>query len=191
MLDADDYFVPAALRLLREPLDRDPGLGFTYGIAHFFGDWEGDLRFPPYDPYKLIYRHIIGSTALMRRELFEQVGGFDPDITGYEDWDFWLGALGMGWRGQNVDAVTFMYRRHGSTMYTGARAQYRKWYRLLQRKHRDLYASGRAAAACRRVRPQPGWKGGLSLVVGSAAIAGPRGRSAPGASLACRRRRVT
>ncbi len=140
VLDADDHLVPAALALLREPLDRDPGVGFSYGLARFFGDWEGDLRFPPYDPYKLLYRHIIGLTALMRRELFEQTGGFDAQISAYEDWDFWLGALGKGWRGQNIDAVTLMYRRHGSTNYTGARAQYRKSYRLLRRKHRDLYA---------------------------------------------------
>ena len=149
------------------------------------------MRFPPYDPYKLIYRHIIGSTALMRRELFEQVGGFDPDITGYEDWDFWLSALHNGWRGENVDAVTFMYRRHGSTMYTGARAQYRKWYRLLQRKHRDLYASAGRRRLAAESDLRPDWEGGLSLVVGSAAVAGSRGRSAPGASLACGRRGVT
>ena len=141
VLDADDHLVPTALALLREPLDRDPRAGFTYGVTRFFGDWEGDLRFPPYDPYKLLYRHIIGSTALMRRELFEQVGGFDPAFTAYEDWAFWLDALAKGWRGQNVDAVTFMYRRHGSTRHIGARAQYRKWYRVLRRKHRELYAS--------------------------------------------------
>ena len=158
MLDADDYFVPAALRSLREPLDRDPGLGFTYGIAHFFGDWEGDLRFPPYDPYKLIYRHIVGSTALMRRELFEQVGGFDPDITGYEDWDFWLGALGSGWRGRNVDAVTFMYRRHGSTMYTGARRPISQVVSPAPPQASGPLRIRRAAPARRRVGPRPSGK---------------------------------
>ena len=46
VLDADDRLAPAALSLLRKPLDRDPRLGFTYGIAQFFGEWEGSLRFP-------------------------------------------------------------------------------------------------------------------------------------------------
>ncbi len=147
VLDADDRLPPDALTLMRQPLDRDPKLGYSYGMAQFFGAWEGTLRMPPYDPYKLLYRHIVGSTALMRRELFDDVGGFDPEFT-YEDWEFWIHALAHGWRGQNVDAVTLLYRRHGATMYTGARAQYRMWYRKLRHKHSELYGrAGRRALA--------------------------------------------
>jgi glycosyltransferase involved in cell wall biosynthesis len=141
VLDADDRLVPESLSRLRAPLDADPALGFSYGIARFFGLWEGELTFPPYDPYKLLYRHIIGSTALMRRELFESVGGFDPAFPAYEDWEFWLHALAQGWRGTKVDAVSFQYRRHGSTtMNFAARAQYRTWYRRVRDKHSELYS---------------------------------------------------
>lgn len=141
VLDADDRLAPGALRALREPLDRDRQLGFSYGITRFFGDWEGELRFPAFDPYKLIYRHIIGSTALMRRELFEDVGGFDPAFSaGYEDWEFWVHALERGWRGHRVEVLTFLYRRHGATMNAGARAQYHSWFRRLRRKHAVLYS---------------------------------------------------
>jgi glycosyltransferase involved in cell wall biosynthesis len=143
VLDADDRLARGALQALRGPLDGDPRLGFSYGITHFFGDWEGELRFPPFDPYKLLYRHIIGSTALMRRELFEDVGGFDPAFAcGYEDWEFWVHALGRGWRGRRVEVLTFLYRRHGPTMNAGARADYHSWFRRLRRKHAELY--GRA-----------------------------------------------
>lgn len=141
-LDADDLLPPTSLADLRSPLDGDSGIGFTYGITRFFGEWEGELKFPPYDPYRLIYRHIIGSTALMRREVFESVGGYDPDFAGYEDWDFWVNALSHGWRGHKVDKVTFLYRRRGSTMISRARADYHMWFRRLRRKHRVLYSRG-------------------------------------------------
>jgi glycosyltransferase involved in cell wall biosynthesis len=141
VLDADDKLLPGALALMRAPLDRDPELGFAYGVAQFFGAWEGEMRFPAYDPYKLLYRHIIGSTALMRRELFEQVDGFDPVFSAYEDWEFWLHALAAGWRGHNVQVPTFLYRRHATTtMNFAARASYRSWFRRLRRKHAALYA---------------------------------------------------
>ena len=78
----------------------------------FFGDWEGELRFPPYDPYALLYRHTIGLSALARREVFEDTGGFDPDFRQFEDWELWVNALAHGWRGKQVDAVTVEYRRH-------------------------------------------------------------------------------
>jgi len=32
--------ISAASGLLREPLERDPSLGFSYGQMRFFGDWE-------------------------------------------------------------------------------------------------------------------------------------------------------
>ena len=100
VLDADDCLAPAALRLLREPLDRDSNLGFSYGLTRFFGRWEGTLRLPAYDPYKLLYRSLVGATALIRRELLADVGGFDPGFSGYEDWEFWLHALAEGWQGR-------------------------------------------------------------------------------------------
>ena len=56
----------------------------------FFGDWEGELRFPPYDPYALLYRHTIGLSALVRRQVLEDTGGFDPGLRPVRG----LGALG-------------------------------------------------------------------------------------------------
>jgi glycosyltransferase involved in cell wall biosynthesis len=140
ILDADDRLRPRALTVLREPLDADRTLGFAYGITRFFGLWEGEMTMPPYDAYKLLYRHTIGATALMRRELVDAVGGFDPEFRGYEDWEFWLHALGEGWRGRRVGEVTLEYRRHGSTKLRSDRVQYRHWYRRLREKHAALYA---------------------------------------------------
>ncbi len=139
-VDADDRLPPGALRALREPLDREPDVGFAYGTTRFFGEWEGEMRMPPFDPYRMLYRHTIGPVALTRRTLFEDVGGYDSVFNGLEDWEFWLHAIERGWRGRQVDAVTFDYRRHGATMVIGARQNYRYYRRELRRKHAALYA---------------------------------------------------
>jgi glycosyltransferase involved in cell wall biosynthesis len=139
-LDADDRLAADALERLRAPLIASPGLGFSYGIMRFFGAWDGVMKMPSYDPYRLLYRHNIGSAALIRRELFEDVGGYDSAFTGYEDWEFWLHALARGWRGRRVEAVTLHYRRHGATRHLGARPRYRATYRQLYDKHSALYA---------------------------------------------------
>jgi glycosyltransferase involved in cell wall biosynthesis len=93
VLDADDRLAPGALEALREPLEADPQLGFAYGRMSFFGDWDGELRFPPYDPYALLYRHTIGLSALARREVFADTEGFDPEFEQFEDWEHWVNAL--------------------------------------------------------------------------------------------------
>lgn len=149
-LDADDRLLAGALRGLRRALEADPRLGFAYGRIRFIGDWEGELSMPPYDPFQLLFRHTIGATALVRRELYEETGGYDPAFAGYEDWELWLHALACGWRGRRVDAVALEYRRHEGTIYaTAARPAYRHWYRSLRIKHAQLYtrASRRRLAA--------------------------------------------
>jgi GT2 family glycosyltransferase len=147
VLDADDRLVPGTLGKLREPLEADPKLGFAYGRMRFFGDWEGELRFPPYDPYALLYRHTIGLSALARREVLEDTGGFDPDFRHFEDWELWVNALAHGWRGKQVDAVTVEYRRHARSKHSEDRREYRRAFRQLKAKHADLYRERQRFAA--------------------------------------------
>lgn len=159
-LDADDRLTGDALVRLRGALEREPELGFSYGIMRFCGAWHGVLSMPPYDPYRLLYRHNIGSAALIRRELFDDVGGYDPAFAGYEDWEFWLHALERGWRGRRVEAVTLLYRRHRPTRHYRARPHYRASFRQIRRKHRRLYRG----AARRRLRAESDLSGAGRLL---------------------------
>jgi glycosyltransferase involved in cell wall biosynthesis len=152
VVDADDRLNAGALAAMRAPLDADPRLGFAYGTMRFVGAWQGELRFPDYDAYRLLYRHTIGLSALMRRELFEDTGGFDPAFEGYEDWELWVNALAHGWQGRRIDAVTLEYRRHaGSSKLAEDRRSYRRHYAALRRKHAGLYARSRELARQGRV----------------------------------------
>jgi glycosyltransferase involved in cell wall biosynthesis len=140
VLDADDRLSRDALEILKAPLERDSSLGFAYGRAGFFEGWEGTLTFPPYDPYRLLYRHTIGLSALMRKEVAEETGGFDERFEHFEDWEFWLNALAHCWRGIQIDSVTLEYRRHGSSKLHADRRAYRRTLGELRRKHAELYA---------------------------------------------------
>jgi glycosyltransferase involved in cell wall biosynthesis len=147
VLDADDRLRPDALRILRPPLEADPALGFTYGLMRFFGHWEGILRMPPYDSYRLLYRHTIGLSALMRRQVVEDTGGFDEEFRHFEDWELWVNALEHGWQGRQMDAVTVEYRKHGDSKVGEDRRRYREMYRRLRRKHARLYADAGSLAS--------------------------------------------
>ncbi len=146
VLDADDRLAPGALGALRGPLDGDPRLGFAYGLMRFFGDWEGLLPFPRYDPYRLLYRHTIGLSALMRTDVVRDTGGFDSAFEQFEDWELWVNALAHGWRGRRVDTVTLEYRRHGATKLAADRNAYRRAFAALQTKHAGLYRGRRRLA---------------------------------------------
>ena len=139
--------------------------------------WSGKLKMPDWDPYRLLYRHTIGASALTRRELIDDVGGFDPDIRGFEDWELWLHALAKGWHGVRVPAVTILYRRQAdATNFTSARREYRRWYGAIRAKHADLYA--RRVGACARKQARDPGPGRLSLLLGPASGPGCAGAAA-------------
>jgi glycosyltransferase involved in cell wall biosynthesis len=140
VLDADDRLAPGALAAMREPLDRDPAIAYAFGFMRFFGDMNGVVRFPDFDPYRLLYRHTIGLTALARASVLEATDGFDAGFPHYEDWELWVHALAHGCEGRRVDAVTLEYRRHGGTKFAADRSHYRAAWRALRRKHAGLYA---------------------------------------------------
>jgi glycosyltransferase involved in cell wall biosynthesis len=140
VLDADDRLAPGALAALRETLDRDERLGYAFGFMRFFGDMSGIVRFPAFDPYRLLYRHTIGLTALARIDVLRATGGYDAGFPHYEDWELWVHALAHGFEGRRIDAVALEYRRHADTKFAADRRRYRSAWRALRRKHAELYA---------------------------------------------------
>jgi glycosyltransferase involved in cell wall biosynthesis len=147
VLDADDRLAPGALAALRAGLAAAPGASFAYGHQRFLGELGGVMRFPQYDPLRLLDRHLIGPTALMRRELLRDTGGYDPAFALFEDWELWVAALAHGHRGVLVDAVTHEYRRHSGSKLSRDRRRYREFRRQMRAKHKLLFADRRRLAA--------------------------------------------
>lgn len=148
MVDADDRLTLDALDVLRPPLEANPDVGYCYGLMKLIGAWSGVLRFPDFDPYILLHRSIAGAQlGLVRRRCWEDAGGFDPAIDGYEDWDFCLSALERGWRGLQINRVTHEYRKHERSGEEEHRRRYRHVYRQIRAKHADLFARRKEFAA--------------------------------------------
>ena len=153
MVDADDRLHPDALDVLRPPLEANPQVGYCYGLMKLIGTWSGVLRFPDFDPYIVLHRSIAGAQlGLVRRRCWEEAGGFDPAIDGYEDWDFTLSALEKGWVGLQIDRVTHEYRKHERSGNEEHRRRYRHVYRQIRAKHADLFARRREFADADRPR---------------------------------------
>jgi glycosyltransferase involved in cell wall biosynthesis len=148
MVDADDRLTLDALDTLRPPLEANANVGYCYGLMKLIGAWSGVLRFPDFDPYILLHRSIAGAQlGLVRRACWEDAGGFDPAIDGYEDWDFCLSALESGWRGLQIPQVTHEYRKHERSGQEEHRRRYRHVYRQLRAKHAGLFARRKEFAA--------------------------------------------
>ena len=141
-LDADDTLAPSYLARTVPVLDADPALGVVYTWVGLTGRHHGTWRTGAFALPELLTRCTIHVTSLYRREVWAQVGGYDPRFEeSCEDWDFWLGAVARGWRGTCVPEALVFYRRTAGSRELAARAPgvSAGLMRRLVAKHRALY----------------------------------------------------
>lgn len=141
-LDADDYLAPTYLARTVPLLDEDTKLGVAYTWIGLTGQHTGTWKTGDLTVAALLVRCTLHVTALYRREVWADVGGYDPRfVDTAEDWDFWLAAVGRGWTGRCVPEVLAYYQRSDRSRERKARAPgvAGRVMRTLVTKHRALY----------------------------------------------------
>jgi glycosyltransferase involved in cell wall biosynthesis len=118
-----------------------PSVSHAYCQERLVEKGTGIWRVPEWDPVLLLITNLHPVTALVRRECFEAVGGFDETMrNGYEDWDLWLKFVERGWRGVRVREPLFVWRRHSdTTMIMNVIHDHEALYAAIRSRHRGLY----------------------------------------------------
>lgn len=103
-LDSDDEYLPGHLERLVAALTADPAVGLAYREAELVGPDGRVFHIAPQRPIDgaiLIEAAIENrwalSSAMVRRSVLREVGGFDEgrDLSGAEDWELWVRCLGV------------------------------------------------------------------------------------------------
>lgn len=130
-LDADDYLLPSAIQtFIRGHARHDKAYSYAhhYSISRDGRDWAM-YRPPDYnrEPRAGLKSHSTAGpnpvptmqgcnlhpiTALVPTWCLREVGGFDEDAPGFEDWTIWLRLAMAGFCGERVYGPTFVYRIH-------------------------------------------------------------------------------
>ena len=142
-LDADDRLAPD---LVREGSRRcwtgSPSVAFVSHWLETFGDERWTWMPERCDLPALLARNAVNGAALVRREAFEAVGGYDESMReGCEDWDFWLRLVEGGRSGAIIPEVLFYYRRRADSMSRSMleESAYRRPLDALVTKHAASY----------------------------------------------------
>lgn len=122
-LDADDAWHPTKLERQMAALAADPGAGLCYTRRTLIGPdglalakQPAPAALPSGDILAAVYakNFVCFSSVVIRRELFEAVGGFDPALDLAIDYDLWL-RLARHTRAAGVDEPLVLYRTgHGN-----------------------------------------------------------------------------
>ncbi|MBP6716764.1 MAG: glycosyltransferase, partial [Acidobacteria bacterium] len=116
-LDSDDLLASIFLEKTVPVLESNARLSFVYTETLFFGEKNEIWSHVDFDAALLLHRNLMTCTTLFRREMWATVGGYATNMThGYEDWDFWIGAVERGFTGTNVHLPLFLYRRKPQSM---------------------------------------------------------------------------
>src|SRR5690606_38104701 len=97
-LDSDDEVEPTYLEEMIAALEANPRAAYAHCYARLYQDIDAIWITRPFNPYwQLLGNGVIGC-VLLRRDAYEQVGGYDESMTlGNEDWEMWLRLMEAGW----------------------------------------------------------------------------------------------
>lgn len=125
-LDHDDDWYPRHLEVLVAALEADPRLGWSYSdvdeidaggalvALNTLERYAPDVHHPKTDLFTMLASDmfIFPSAAVVRRDAFIAIGGFDERLSGYEDDDLFLRLFRAGWLNWYSPQSLTRYRRH-------------------------------------------------------------------------------
>ncbi|MCC5838574.1 MAG: glycosyltransferase family 2 protein [Opitutales bacterium] len=174
ILDADDVWTPEHLSACAEAAQASDADVVHGGSQLFDSDTGRDLETRVPDDAALAtvplsvftQQYIIQpSSIVMKRALWEQVGGFDTTFQHVEDLEMWLRCLRAGAAIHYSGKVTCRYRKHASAMsgesypmaaaFARVYARHLDWEAIPRRVRRERAMAGFVAAArlCWRKKP--------------------------------------
>ena len=139
-LDADDMIEPTMLERAVGTLTAAPGVAVAFAQYQQFGEGLSIERLHEFDAALLSAWDYVPYCALYRREVWEAIGGYSPALVwGYEDWDFWLGAIERGYVMALIPEVLFLYRVRGDSMSSSAITHDAELKAILRVRHPSLF----------------------------------------------------
>ncbi|MBM3230955.1 glycosyltransferase family 2 protein [Candidatus Peregrinibacteria bacterium] len=113
-LDPDDTipadYIERCLTVLQ-----DRSVAAAYPNIQYSGERTDYAEAPGFDAEGLLRSNYIPSTALIRRQAYDLVGGYRDVPHALEDWDFYRRVVGMGYRAAKAD-TTMGYTIHAASL---------------------------------------------------------------------------
>lgn len=113
LLDHDDALHPDALALVDEALAAEPEADYLYTDEDKIdraGRHQAPFFKPDWSPERMRTQMYTCHLSVLRRDLVEQVGGFDPEFEGSQDWDLVLRVTERARKVLHVPRVLYHWR---------------------------------------------------------------------------------
>ncbi len=114
-LDADNRLRADCCAKLLAAIE-ESGAAYVYPTIQHFGASDAQISNAPYNPQRFVAGNYIDAMALVSKEAWTMVGGYDHVRYGWEDYDLWSRMAEIGLAGEWLDVVLADYRVHPQSM---------------------------------------------------------------------------
>jgi glycosyltransferase involved in cell wall biosynthesis len=109
-LDADDIIGDTYIEKAIEVFASNQEVSLVYCSARKFGDVNEIWDLSDYSYKDLLMDNMIFCSAFFRKSDWQNIGGYDEHIAGFEDWEFWVRLLNEKSVVYSIPQVLFYYR---------------------------------------------------------------------------------
>jgi glycosyltransferase involved in cell wall biosynthesis len=142
-LDGDDQLIAESVAIVLRTAHMNPKAGYIYGNFEYFDGGSGIRHAPEtFTGADFIEKQPIPSSSVYKKETWEKLGGFAPELTrGNMDYDFLIGALEAGIYGVHCGQVFYRYR-WGShpRLSTSYQCRYHETHEIIVKRHPVFFA---------------------------------------------------
>ncbi|QSI28775.1 glycosyltransferase [Variovorax sp. RKNM96] len=130
-LDADNRLLPSCCEELRRTI-RNEEVAFVYPTIQHFGISTETISNAPYEPHRFVAGNYVDAMALVSKEAWATVGGYNHVKHGWEDYDFWCRLAERGQRGHWEQQTLAEYRVHDASMIKAETTVPENYRRLME-----------------------------------------------------------
>lgn len=116
-MSSDSYYDPKAFEVMLKALEDNPDVGLVSTQFKIFGSREVDIvqRVGKYTFEQIKGGNFVGCCFLFRKECFNKIGYFDPEMICVEDWDYWT-RISQHWPLLKINGFYAYWRDHATSM---------------------------------------------------------------------------
>jgi len=116
-LDADDRLGEGFLGSAATILEKDPGITLVTGQVQLFGDTHEKITISKFDFRSFLVVNYMPISSMFRRKDYDRTEGFDQNMLGFEDWDFFISLLKNGGGVYVLPTTSLYYRKKSGSVF--------------------------------------------------------------------------
>jgi glycosyltransferase involved in cell wall biosynthesis len=136
-LDSDDQIDTEYIGFCVSVLKNNPNISPVYCDTNHVGEILGIEKRPEWSLERLKQGPFIVNCSMFHRKAFDDCGGYDETLKGWEDYDLWIRMAIKGYVGKRIPKTLFTYFHHekDGTISTLANSNQQELYDKIMKKN--------------------------------------------------------